>query len=79
MRFKLDLSIEIMGKVRYKEMLAVDLPRPIIPNPICMIPAKRKTVKIAGSALAISPSNDATIAAITAILTAVIGAVGPDI
>ena len=54
-------------------------PTPIAPRPICMSPAKKNTVKIAGSALLISPSLTATIEAIITILTAVIGAVGPDI
>ena len=54
-------------------------PKPINPNPTCIKPAKRKTVKIAGNAEEISPSKLATIPAMTTILTAVIGAVGPEI
>lgn len=55
------------------------LPKPNIPKPIWKKPASRKTIKIVGKALFISPSFDARILAITTILTAVIGAVGPDI
>ena len=54
-------------------------PAPTIPSPICMIPANKKTVSIIGNALFISPSLTAIIPAITTILTAVIGAVGPEI
>ena len=54
-------------------------PKPINPNPTCIKPAKRKMVKIAGNAEETSPSKLATIPAMTTILTAVIGAVGPEI
>ena len=54
-------------------------PKPIAPKPICIKPANRKTVRIAGSAFSMLPSLAAIIPAITTILTAVIGAVGPDI
>ena len=54
-------------------------PKPINPKPTCIKPAKRKTVKIAGNAEETSPSKLATIPAMTTILTAVIGAVGPEI
>ena len=55
------------------------LPRPMSPNPIWNKPASTNTVKIAGSAFVTSPSFAAIIPAITTILTAVIGAVGPEI
>ena len=54
-------------------------PSPRKPNPICIKPANKNTIKIDGSALFTSPSFAATIPAITTILTAVIGAVGPEI
>ncbi len=54
-------------------------PKPKAPKPICIRPARRKTVKITGSALSKSPSLAATIPAIITMLTAVIGAVGPEI
>jgi hypothetical protein len=49
------------------------------PNPICINPAKKKIIKMAGRAFSILPSFSATIPAMTTILTAVIGAVGPEI
>ena len=54
-------------------------PKPIAPSPICSSPASKNTVKIVGSALLTSPSLEEMIPAIRTILTAVIGAVGPDI
>jgi len=54
-------------------------PTPIRPNIICRSPAKRNTNNIAGNAFSRSPSLMATILATTTILTAVIGAVGPEI
>ena len=60
-------------------MYLMYFPKPITPKIIWKIPAKKKTVKIAGSAFSTSPSFAATIPAITTILTAVIGAVGPEI
>ncbi len=55
------------------------LPKPARPKPICKRPANKKTVKIIGNALLTSPLLEAIIPAITTILTAVIGAVGPEI
>ena len=60
-------------------MYFIYFPNPSIPNPICITPANKNTVKIEGKAFCTSPSNAARIPAITTILTAVIGAVGPDI
>ena len=60
-------------------MYLMYLPKPSKPSPICIIPANKKTPSITGNALAMSPLNVATIPATTTILTAVIGAVGPDI
>ena len=54
-------------------------PNQIIPNPTCINQASTKTVRNACKALVTSPSKVAIIPAITTILTAVIGAVGPDI
>ena len=55
------------------------LPIPIIPNATCNKPAKKKTDKIVGRAFSTSPSKREMISAMKTILTAVIGAVGPDI
>jgi hypothetical protein len=60
-------------------MYLMYLPSPIVPSPICIKPASKKTVRIIGSALLTSPSLVAIIVAITTILIAVIGAVGPEI
>ena len=49
------------------------------PKPICKNPASKKTERIAGNACSILPLLFVIILAITTILTAVIGAVGPDI
>ena len=54
-------------------------PSPKAPKPICIKPANKKTVNITGRALLTSPSLVAIIPAMTTILTAVIGAVGPEI
>ncbi len=54
-------------------------PKPSIPKPICNKPANKNTVKIAGKAFSRLPLFTAMILAITTMLTAVIGAVGPDI
>jgi len=54
-------------------------PSPSTPMPICMIPASRKTASMAGRACFTSPLLAATIPAITTMLTAVMGAVGPEI
>ena len=54
-------------------------PKPAAPKPICIRPDSKKTVKIIGNAFSTSPLFAAIIPAITTILTAVIGAVGPEI
>ena len=54
-------------------------PKPKTPKPTCIKPASKNTVKITGNAFDTSPSFVAIIPAITTILTAVIGAVGPEI
>ena len=54
-------------------------PTPIRPNAICKRPDRRNTARIMGKALLIEPSKLDKISAINTILTAVIGAVGPDI
>ena len=54
-------------------------PNPKPPSPIWKIPASRKTVRMAGSASLTSPLLVAIIPAITTVLRAVIGAVGPEI
>ena len=60
-------------------MYLIYFPKPKKPNPTCINPANKNTVKIAGNAFSTSPSKVAKMPAITTILTAVIGAVGPDI
>ena len=60
-------------------MYLMYLPKPKTPNRTCIKPAKIKMVKIAGNAFETLPSFAAIIPAITTILTAVIGAVGPEI
>ena len=55
------------------------LPSPAIPNPTCIKPANKKIVSIAGKACSTLPLFAAIKLAITTILTAVIGAVGPEI
>ena len=60
-------------------MYLIYFPNPRNPNPICITPANKKTVSIEGNACITSPSLSATIPAMTTILTAVIGAVGPEI
>ena len=60
-------------------MYLIYLPIPNIPNATCNKPAKKKTDKIVGRAFSTSPSKREMISAIKTILTAVIGAVGPDI
>ena len=60
-------------------MYLIYFPKPKIPKPICIKPASKNTVRITGNAFATSPSLVAIIPAITTILTAVIGAVGPEI
>ena len=49
------------------------------PNPTCIKPASINTAKIMGSAFSTLPSLDAISVLIITILTAVIGAVGPEI
>ena len=60
-------------------MYLMYFPKPNTPNPTWTNPANKKTVKMYGKALVTSPSCVAIIPAITTILTAVIGAVGPEI
>ena len=60
-------------------MYLIYFPSPKTPNPTCESPAIKNTVRIAGSAIDKLPSLAATIPEITTILTAVIGAVGPEI
>jgi hypothetical protein len=50
-----------------------------MPNTICKRPDSKNTARIMGNALLIDPSKLDKISAIKTILTAVIGAVGPDI
>jgi len=54
-------------------------PNPNTPKTTWISPASRNTIKIAGKAFSKLPSLAAIILAITTILTAVIGAVGPEI
>ena len=60
-------------------MYLIYFPKPKTPRPTCINPANKNTVNIIGNALFKSPSFVAIILAITTILTAVIGAVGPEI
>ena len=54
-------------------------PNPISPRQICISPDNKKMVRIEGKALETSPLLIAIKPPITTMLTAVIGAVGPDI
>ena len=60
-------------------MYLMYLPIPSIPIATCNKPAKKKIDKIVGRAFSTSPSKREMISAMKTILTAVIGAVGPDI
>lgn len=60
-------------------MYLMYLPNPIKPNPTCNNPESIKTAKIIGNAFPTSPSLEAISEAITTILSAVMGAVGPEI
>ena len=60
-------------------MYLIYFPTPINPNTICKRPDSINTARIMGNALLIDPSKLDRISAIKTMLTAVIGAVGPDI
>ena len=60
-------------------MYLIYFPIPTKPNTICKRPDSRNTARIMGKALLIDPSKLDKISAMKTILTAVIGAVGPDI
>ena len=60
-------------------MYRMYFPIPNIPIATCNNPAKKKTERIVGSAFSTFPSKFEMISAIKTILTAVIGAVGPEI
>lgn len=55
------------------------LPNPIKPNPTCIKPESINTAKIMGNAFPTSPSLEAIKLAMTNMLSAVMGAVGPEI
>ena len=60
-------------------MYFIYFPSPKKLRPICIIPANKNTIKMDGKAFSTLPSLAATMPAIITILTAVIGAVGPEI
>lgn len=60
-------------------MYLMYFPNPIKPKPTWMSPESIKTASIIGKAFPTSPSLEAIREAITTILSAVIGAVGPEI